>query len=88
MRTFAKHLSCIHVQLRKSYVYQIRAMSTFLHLGGVAEHGGLAQVIANLHHPYTRLLTRSLPILDPAIGWGENVVLPPEDVIRRAGRGG
>jgi len=81
-------ISFLYITHDLSTAYQISDDIYVLYLGGVAEHGDVARVIENPHHPYTKLLVESVPIPDPATGWGEKVVLPPEDEIRSEARGG
>lgn len=81
-------ISFLYITHDLSTAYQISDDIYVLYLGGVAEHGNVAQVIEKPHHPYTKLLVESVPIPDPATGWGQKVSLPPEDEIRLEGRGG
>lgn len=81
-------ISFLYITHDLSTAYQISDDIYVMYLGGVAEHGDVARVIEQPHHPYTKLLVESVPIPDPAIGWGDNVELPPEDEIRQETRGG
>jgi len=81
-------ISFLYITHDLSTAYQISDDIFILYLGGVAEHGDVARVIENPHHPYTKLLVESVPIPDPAAGWGDKVALPPEDEIRLAAKVG
>jgi peptide/nickel transport system ATP-binding protein len=81
-------ISFLYITHDLSTAYQISDDIYVMYLGGVAEHGDVARVIEHPRHPYTKLLVESVPIPDPAAGWGENVELPPEDEVRQQTRGG
>lgn len=75
-------ISFLYITHDLSTAFQVSDNIYVLYLGGVAEHGDVAQVIPDPQHPYTQLLVGSVPNPDPDTPWHGRVDLPPEDEIR------
>lgn len=71
-----QRISFLYVTHDLSTAYQISDEIFILYRGGVAESGSIDKVIHNPRHPYTQTLIASIPVPDPDVEWGEQLVLP------------
>ena len=69
-------ISFLYITHDLSTAYQISDEIFILYRGSIAEHGDIGKVITNPQHPYTQTLLASIPVPDPDVKWGENLVLP------------
>jgi len=85
--TILKNLSQLNRRFGISFVYITHDLTTayqvsenilVLYLGAVAEAGSVERVVREPVHPYTQLLTGSIPLPDPEQPWA--AALPPADV--------
>ncbi len=72
-------ISFLYITHDLSTAYQISDNIFILYRGSVAEYGDVTAVIKNPKHPYTQLLTSSIPIPDPNLKWEGHIELPPEE---------
>ena len=63
-------ISLIYITHDLTTAYQVSQNIYILYRGSVAEVGSVEKVIKDPKHPYTRLLTSSIPLPDPDIHWG------------------
>lgn len=70
-------ISFIYVTHDLSTAYQISDRIMILYRGITVENGPIDPVITAPRHPYTQLLTASVPIPDPNTRWGQAASLPP-----------
>jgi oligopeptide/dipeptide ABC transporter ATP-binding protein len=63
-------ISLIYITHDLTTAYQVSQNIYILYRGSVSEVGSVEKVIKSPKHPYTRLLTSSIPLPDPDIHWG------------------
>jgi peptide/nickel transport system ATP-binding protein len=72
------NISFIYITHDLATAYQISRDIIVLYAGTVAEMGDVDLVVNQPQHPYTRLLTGSIPLPDPDRHWGAgNLPTPP-----------
>ncbi len=77
-------ISFLYITHDLSTAYQIGDQIYILYQGAVAECGNTVRVIDQPQHPYVQLLVDSVPEPDPDIKWEDEIVLPPEEEMRKS----
>jgi peptide/nickel transport system ATP-binding protein len=74
---FKKHhgMSCIHITHNLSNAYYLGGDVMILNGGRVLEMGDMESVVKNPTHPYTKMLTNSIPHTDPKNRWMDKLEL-------------
>lgn len=80
-------ISVVYITHDLTTAYQICENIIVLYQGTVAEAGSVEQVIRAPKHPYTQLLTASIPLPDRKRRWGEEVVGDGETATGRVSGG-
>jgi len=69
-------ISFLYITHDLSTAYQISDDIYILYRGSIAERGDIDKIINNPQHPYTQTLLASIPVPDPDVKWGGDLVLP------------
>ncbi len=69
-------ISFLYITHDLSTAYQISDDIYILYRGAIAERGDIEKIINNPQHPYTQTLLASIPVPDPDVKWGGDLVLP------------
>lgn len=75
-------ISFLYITHDLSTAYQISDNVFILYRGWITERGETGEVIENPRHPYTQLLISSIPSLDVAKEWRENLGIPVEEKMK------
>jgi oligopeptide/dipeptide ABC transporter ATP-binding protein len=80
-------ISFLYITHDLSTAYQISDEIYILYRGAIAERGDIEKVINNPQHPYTQTLLASIPVPDPDVKWGGDLVLPTTQELAATTRG-